>query len=108
MAELSDIHELRRFLGMVDQSGKYIPNLAELIHPLGELVSKKNARVWGPQQQNAFDAVKQKLSSTTALTIFEYPALELTLSADASSYALSAVLTQKQSDGKWKPVVFVS
>ena len=45
MAEPTDIHELRRFLGMVNQSGKYIPNLAELTHPLRELLSKKNAWV---------------------------------------------------------------
>ena len=43
LAERTDVHELRRFLGMVNQSGKYIPNLAELSHPLCELLSKKNA-----------------------------------------------------------------
>ena len=107
MAEPTDIHELRRFLGMVNQSGKYIPNLAELTHPLRELLSKKNAWVWGPPQQHAFGVVKEKLSSAPALAIFD-PALETILSADASSYGLGAVLTQKQIDGKWKPVVFIS
>ena len=43
MAEPTDIHKLRRFLGMVNQSGKYIPNLAEFTHPLREPLSKKNA-----------------------------------------------------------------
>ena len=33
LAEPIDIHKLREFLGMVNQSGKYIPNLAELTHP---------------------------------------------------------------------------
>ena len=92
---------------MVNQSGKHIPNLAELTHPLRELLSKKNTWIWGPRQQNAFEAVKEKLSIAPALAIFD-PTLEMTLSANASSYGLGAVLIQKQTDGKWKAVVFIS
>ena len=92
MAEPTDIHKLRRFLGMVNQSGKYIPNLAEFTHPLREPLSKKNAYVWGQPQQHAFIVVKEKLSSPPALAIFD-PALETILSADASSYGLGVVLT---------------
>ena len=105
MAEPADIHDLQWFLGMVNQSGKYIQNLAELTYPLRELLSKKNAWVWGPPQQHAFSVVKEKLSSAPALTIF-CPAVEIILSADASSYGLSIVLPQKQSDGD--PAVFIS
>lgn len=36
------------------------------------------------------------------------PTLETTLSADASSYGLGAVMNQEQKDGNWKPVVFIS
>ena len=71
MAELTDIHELRRFLGMVNQSGKYILNLAELTHPLRELLSNRNTWVWGSPQQHAFSVVKEKLSSAPALAIFD-------------------------------------
>ena len=31
-----------------------------------------------------------------------------TVTADASSYRLGAVLTQKQSDGSWRPVAYAS
>lgn len=97
MTEPTDKHELRPFLGMVNLSGKYIPRLAELTHPLREL-SKKNAWVWSPHQQHVFNVIKEKLSSAPALATFD-PALETTLSADASSYGLGAVMTQKQKDG---------
>ena len=69
MTEPTDIHELRRFLGMVNQSGKYIPRLAELTHLLRGLLSKKNAWVWSPHHQHAFNVIKEKLSSAPALAI---------------------------------------
>ena len=64
-------------------------------------------QVWSPHQQHAFNLVKEKLSSAPTLAIFD-PTLETTLSAHASSYGLGAVMTQKQKDGNWKPVVFIS
>ena len=51
MAEPTDMHLLRRFLGMVTEP---VRNLAELTHPLRELLSKKHACVWVPPQQRAF------------------------------------------------------
>ena len=38
------IPELRRFLGMVNQLGKFSPNLAQITQPLRELLKK--ARIW--------------------------------------------------------------
>ena len=105
MAEPTDMQQLRRLLGMVNQSYQQIPNLAELTHPLRELLKKKNACVWAPPQQRTLETFKEKLSSAPALAIFDIT-LETTLSADASSYGVGAVLSQKQTDGKWKAVVF--
>ena len=36
------------------------------------------------------------------------PEREKKVSADASSYGLGAVLRQKQNDGSWKPVAYIS
>ena len=36
----SDVPELRRFLGMANQMGKYLPNLAQTSKPLRDLLSK--------------------------------------------------------------------
>ena len=40
---LKSVSELRRFLGMVNQLGKFSPNIAELSKPLRELLSAKKA-----------------------------------------------------------------
>lgn len=66
MAEPADIHQLRRLLGMVTET---VGNLAELTHPLRELLSKKHACVWIRPQQRAFETVKEKPSSAPALAI---------------------------------------
>lgn len=107
MGEPTDIAQLRRFLGMVNQVGKYIPNLADMTKPLRDLLSKNNAWLWTGAQQEAFNAVKTALVSTPTLALYD-PAKETRVSSDASSFGLGAVLTQAQEDGGWKPVAFIS
>ena len=103
----SDVSDLRRFLGMVNQMGKYLPNLAQTSKPLRELLTKDSAWLWDTAQKEAFEEIKRQLISTPVLAIYD-PQLETTVSADASSYGIGAVLTQKQSEGYWKPVAFIS
>ena len=80
----TSVTELRRFMGMVNQLGKFIPNLAQLTQPLRELLSKNKAWLWGHAQQEAFVRVKVELSKPTILTLYD-PAKDLKVSADASS-----------------------
>ena len=42
----TNIPELRRFLGMVNQLGKFTPKLAEMTQPLRELLSKSKSWTW--------------------------------------------------------------
>lgn len=103
----TDVSGLRRFLGTINQVGKYIPNLADLTKPLRDLLVKDNAWVWDQAQSAAFKAIKDKLSSPPTLAIYD-TALETIVSADASSYGVGAVLKQKHADGDWKAVAFIS
>jgi predicted aspartyl protease len=102
----TNIHELRRFLGMANQMAKFSPNLTEITQPLRDLLSKKNVFYWGPDQETAFRLVKAELSSPRVLAIYD-PSRETKISADASSYGLGAVLLQKH-DQQWKPVYYAS
>ena len=107
MGEPTDIAQLRRFLGMVNQVGKYIPNLADITKPLRDLLSKNNAWLWTEAQQKAFDDVKKALVSAPTLALYD-PAKETWVSSDASSFGVGAVLTQAQEDGGWKHVAYIS
>ena len=44
------VPQLRHFMGMVNQLGKFSPRLADLTQSLRQLLSKKSAWAWGPAQ----------------------------------------------------------
>ena len=106
MAQPTNVTELRRFMGMINQLGNFSPNLASITQPLRELMSSKSAWIWGPAQEQSFQASKDELSKPTVLALYN-PESKTKLSADASSYGLGAVLLQEH-DHEWKPVVYAS
>ena len=92
---------------MINQLGKFTPHLAEITKPMRDLLSKKNDWTWGHTQQRCFAQLKESLTSTPVLALYNANR-ETTLSADASSYGLGAVLLQKQPDGELRPVAYAS
>ena len=61
MSQPKNISELKRFLGMANQLGKFSRNLAELTQSLCKLLSIKSVWQWTPAQENAFKAIKEEL-----------------------------------------------
>ena len=107
MKQPANVPELRRFMGMTNQLGKFSPRIAELTQPLRELLSKKNSWIWGPVQDSAFSAIKTELSKPTVLGLYD-PEANTMISADASSYGLGAVLLQQNKQNIWKPIAYAS
>ena len=107
MPSPNNVGEVRRFLGLVTQQAKYLTNLVERTEPLRALLKKLCHWVWGEPQQKAYDAIKKDLTHTPVLAIYDVQK-ETILTADASSYGLGAVLSQKQPDGSVKPIVYAS
>ena len=104
----TNITELRRFMGMVNQLGKFSKNLAELAQPIRGLLSTKTTWVWNKVQEEAFARIKEEITHPAVLALYN-PDAEMKISADASSYGLGAVLMQRSHPAEsWRPVVFAS
>ncbi|BES97121.1 Hypothetical Protein NTJ_09935 [Nesidiocoris tenuis] len=101
-----DLPELRRFLGMYNYLSKFIGMSAHISQPLRELLKSSSDYVWGQPQEEAFQKMKNVISSSPVLKSF-HPSAPTRLSADASSYALGAVLEQ-EFDGKYHPITYIS
>ncbi|KAK3753951.1 hypothetical protein RRG08_006331 [Elysia crispata] len=98
--------ELRSVCGMFNYMGKFVPQLATIMKPLTDLMKKSSHWSWGKQQQEAFNLIKEKISTATALAFYN-PRKEIVVSADSSSYGLGAVLMQKVDD-QLQPIAFAS
>ena len=101
-----NVSELRQFLGMANQLGKFSCGLSELTKPLRELLGKNTAWQWEKAQLEAFEETKKELCKPTVLAFYD-PTLPTKVSADASSFGLGAVLLQEK-DSVWKPVSYAS
>ena len=83
----NNITELRRFMGMINQFGKFSCNLAQITEPLRELLQQRNSWVWGQVQEESFARVKAEIAKPTVLALFDVNA-DVKVSADASSFGL--------------------
>ena len=100
------VTELRRFMGMINQLGKFSSKISEISQPLSELLSNKREWYWSSHHQTAFQRCKDEISKPMVLILYN-PQAELKVSADASSYGLGSVLFQKEKT-LWKPVAYAS
>lgn len=107
MKSPENVTELKRFLGMVNFLGKFIPKLSDLIHPLNELLSSKSHWSWQEQHESSFKLLKEVLTKTPVLAIYDPNKISI-VSADASSYGLGSVLFQKDGNGTRRVVAYAS
>ena len=70
MPEPTDVSGIRRFLGMINQLGKFTPHLAEITKPMRDLLSKKNDWTWGHAQKMCFAQLKESLTSAPILALY--------------------------------------
>ena len=94
-------------MGLLHYYGKFIPNLATLLHPLNKLLKKGIAWKWSKNCANAFKQAKKQLSSTTVLAHYDTK-LPLRLVGDASSYGIGAVISHILPDGSERPISYAS
>jgi len=94
--------DIRRFVGMVNFYRDLYPQRAATLAPLTDLCGQKRKFVWGPEQESAFQKMKDIMAQNTMLTYpqFNKPFIIYT---DASERQLGGVVTQDN-----KPLGFFS
>lgn len=90
----TNVKEVRRCLGIASWYRRFVPDFSKTVHPLTALLKKRKHFRWGPEQQEAFEELKRKLTEAPVLTYpdFSQPFI---LQTDACDYGLGAVLTQE-------------
>jgi hypothetical protein len=103
---LTNVSEVRSFLGLATFYQRYVKNFSTIASPLTELERKDVPFEWKEPQQQAFAALKHALCSTPVLKIAD-PKLPFVVHSDASGTAIGAVLSQEE-NGHFQPVAFTS
>ena len=71
---------------------------------LNELLKEEKDWIWTTKYQEAFEKIKEVLTSDLFITHYN-PDLEIFSASDASSYCIGAYILHKMEDGSLKPIV---
>eukprot|EP00794_Sanderia_malayensis_P001258 gene1258-biopygen485 len=105
----TSLRQLREFLGLINFYRRFVPNCAQIVQPLTDLLAGRRPKTALDLSENAlaaFQGIKSALATATML-VHPSPTDPYCLMADASNLAVGAVL-QQHIDGQWKPISFFS
>ena len=100
------VSNIRAFLGLCSYYRKFVPNFATLAKPLIKMTEKSSKFEWGPEQQESWMKLKQKLTTAPVL-VYPDPEATFVLDTDASDQGIGAVLSQV-TDGQEQVVAYGS
>ena len=98
--------DIRRFRGFANFYRRFIQDFGRICKPLDRLTGKVPF-VWGDEEQTAFDMLKARFTSSPMLSMWDHYKPHR-IETDASGYAVGSVLMQKEDDGLWHPVAYLS
>ncbi|GKB46994.1 putative reverse transcriptase domain-containing protein, partial [Tanacetum coccineum] len=91
--------EIRSFLGLVGYYWRFISNFSKIVKPFTSLTQKNQNYVWGVEQEEAFQTLKNNLCDAPILTLPD-GVEDLVVYCDASNQGLGCVLMQRDMDHK--------
>ena len=99
------VKHVRQICGYANFYRKYAYQFSQIIAPLNNLLKKDQPFVWSKECQEAFDKLKDILSTTPLL---RYPDVNrpFIITTDASLNGIAFILSQKDANGVEKPISF--
>ena len=100
-----NVSSLQSFLGLANYYNVCLT--CSLRTSLNELLKKEKVWVWTTECQEAFEKIKEVLTSDLFITHYK-PDLKIIVANDASSYGIAACILYKMEDGSLKPIAHAS
>ena len=106
---LRTVKDIRGFLGLCGTVRIWIQNYSAIARPLTELVRKDSDFEWTDRREEAFQALKEAITSPPALRPIDYTSNKpVILSVDSSKIAVGFILSQIDEDGRKHPARYGS
>jgi hypothetical protein len=105
--EPTTVKGIQSFLGFANFYRRFIKDYSKITAPLTRLTRKETQWKWDDKTQEAFDAIKQAMTTEPILRHFE-PDKPITLETDASDYAIGAVCSQPDENNILHPIGYYS
>jgi hypothetical protein len=96
----SNVPDLRSILGFLAYYRHFIPGYSSIVAPLNNLLKKDVPWMWGPEQQAAYQAVKDLMTQPGRVLRPVDPERPLVLHTDWSIHGIGAVLGQVDDEGR--------
>jgi len=90
-------HDVRSYMGLCGYYRRFIAGFADIAAPLHALTGKGVRFHWGPEQELAFNTLKEKLTTAPVLGMPDNEG-QYILDTDASDVGLGAILSQVQNN----------
>ena len=100
-----NIRDVRSFCGLAQFYRKFIKNFAGIARPLYNLLKGGVKFIWSSECQQAFDTLKGALTGTSILIYPDFNK-EFLVATDASDISLGATLSQKDDEGRVRPIAY--
>lgn len=99
----TNVTEVRRFIGMVQYLGRFLPGVSQKLIPLQLLTHDDTVWTWDADQKKAFAEVKEAVANAITLASFRLED-EVIVMCDSSSVAMGCVLMQRSEDGELRVI----
>ena len=100
--------EVQSFLGFANFYRRFIQDYSRVARPLTELTKKTGGKwAWNPEAEAAFKELKKRFTTAPILAHFDAQRAVI-IETDTSDFAIGAVLSQCDEEGRLHPVAFHS
>ena len=115
MKKPETLHEMQKFLGVINYQRTFVKNCSVIVAPLAESIhgitkkTRKSRLKWTNEMENAFGKIKQEIANDVKLSFIDASptAEKIIIRTDASDIGLGATVSQKQ-QGNERIICFLS